>query len=74
MATVNQKLGIRVRKLRKDLGLSQEKLAAIAKIDYTYLNMIEGGKKNPSIKRVTRLARALKISLPELFSFDKKRK
>ncbi|MCL5431904.1 MAG: helix-turn-helix domain-containing protein [Patescibacteria group bacterium] len=71
MATITQKFGKRIKQLRKKLGLSQEKLAELARLDYSYLNMIEAGKKNPSLKRIHKLARTLKVSLQELFSFDK---
>lgn len=67
MATLREKFGKRIRKLRKKQGLTQEKLAELAKIDYSYLNLIEAGKRNPSLKRIGKLARVLKISLSEFF-------
>ena len=69
MATVTQKFGQRVKDLRKKKGLTQEQLAEKAKIDHSYLNAIEAGKKNPSLKRIAKLARVLEVSLPEFFSF-----
>ena len=69
MATLREKFGKRIKELRKKQGLTQEKIAELAKIDYNYLNLIEAGKRNPSLKRIGKLARVLKISLPELFSF-----
>lgn len=72
MATLQGKFGQQIRKLRKKQGITQEKLAELTGIDYSYLNMIEAGKKNPSLKRIARLARVLKVSLPELFIFRKR--
>lgn len=69
MATLREKFGKRIRELRKKQGLTQEKLAELAKIDYSYLNLIEAGKRNPSLKRIGKLARVLKVSLSKLFSF-----
>lgn len=69
MATVREKLGKRIKQLRIKQGLTQEKLAESAKIDYSYLNLIESGKRNPSIKVVVKIARALRVSLSELFAF-----
>lgn len=69
MATLRGKFGLKIRELRKKRGLSQEKLAELVKIDYSYLNLIEAGKRNPSLKVITKLARTLKVSLPELFTF-----
>ncbi|MDD2306208.1 MAG: helix-turn-helix transcriptional regulator [Prolixibacteraceae bacterium] len=42
--------GLRVRELRKAKGISQEGLAFDADIDRTYLNSVENGKRNVSIK------------------------
>ena len=69
MATLREKFGKRIKELRKKQGLTQEKLAELAMIDYSYLNLTEGGKRNPSLKRIGKLARVLKISLSELFRF-----
>lgn len=66
MATVNQKFGTKLRRLRKARGLTKEKLAELAGIDYSYLNMIEAGKKNPTLNRIAKLARALDVLLDEL--------
>lgn len=67
MADINTKVGKNIRKLRKSVGLNQEDLAYEAKIDYSYLNEIEAGKRNPSVKRLQAIARALKVSIKELF-------
>lgn len=69
MATINQKLGEKIKKLRGVRHLTQEELAFQAKIDYSYINEIEAGKRNPSVKRVAEIAKVLKISLKELFDF-----
>ncbi len=66
MATVVQKFGLKIKKLRKARGLTQEQLAEKARIDYSYMNRIEGGKRNPSLNVVAKLARALGIRLEEL--------
>ncbi len=49
-------------------GLSQEELAFKAGVHRTYLSGIERGERNPSLKNITTIAKALEISLPELFS------
>lgn len=66
MATVTQKFGLKLKKLRKQKGLTQEKLAELAGLDYSYLNMIESGKKNPTLKLIAKLARVLEVPLEEL--------
>lgn len=69
MAKVTQKFGAKLRKLRKARGLTQEKLAELAGMDYSYLNLIEAGKRNPTLKRIAKLARVLKISGDKLLPF-----
>jgi transcriptional regulator with XRE-family HTH domain len=55
-----------VRCQRDAKGLSQEQLAEKADLDRTYISDIERGARNPGIKNVVRLARALGISTAEL--------
>jgi transcriptional regulator with XRE-family HTH domain len=58
--------GRNVSRFRNDAGLSQDKLAEKADLDRTYLSGIERGVRNPGIKVVIRLARALNVSLDRL--------
>lgn len=67
MSTVKEKFGKRVRELRKKQKITQEKLAELVEIDYSYLNLIESGKKNPSLKIIAKLARRLNVEIKELF-------
>lgn len=67
MANINEELGKRIRAIRRAKKMTQEDLAYESKIDYSYLNEIEAGKRNPSIKRINAIAKALKIPVKELF-------
>ena len=60
-------LAAHIRKLRGERGLSQERLAELAQMHRTYLGGIETARRNPSFKNLFRLARALGVSLSELF-------
>jgi transcriptional regulator with XRE-family HTH domain len=53
--------GRNVRRHREALDYSQEKLAGEAGLDQTYISGIECGKRNPGIKNVARIAKALGI-------------
>ncbi|HWY78758.1 MAG TPA: helix-turn-helix transcriptional regulator [Candidatus Sulfotelmatobacter sp.] len=68
MASIYEKLGNRIKSLRKKADLSQEELAEKAKIDLTSVSEIESGLRNPSLKTIHKIALALKVSLQELFS------
>lgn len=61
------KFGKKVREERTRLGLSQEKLAARAKVHRTYIGMIERAEKNITLENIEKIAKALKISIAEFF-------
>ncbi len=63
---INEIFGMRVKAKRKELGLSQEKLANIAEIDRTYLPKVESGKRNVSLLIASRIAKALNTPLQDL--------
>lgn len=62
-------VGKRVKELRNNLGISQEELADLAGLDRTYITSVECGKRNISIVNIEKLAKALKVSLAEFFTF-----
>ncbi len=59
-------LGQNVRRRREARELTQEKLAEKAGLDPTYISGIERGLRNPGIKNVARLAKALSFTTAEL--------
>jgi transcriptional regulator with XRE-family HTH domain len=59
-------LGKRVRELRKERGLSQEKLAEHARIHENHVRRIEGGTANPSYLVLLRITKALGVRLGDL--------
>ena len=60
-------LAARIRELRHRKGWSQEKLAELSSIHRTYLGGIEVGIRNPSLKNLAKIAKALGVPLAELF-------
>jgi transcriptional regulator with XRE-family HTH domain len=59
-------LGQSIAKLRLAKNLTQEALAAKADLDRTYLSDIERGVRNPGIKNVVLIAKALGITPSKL--------
>jgi len=70
MKTIQKQFGERVRELRLAIGLSQEALAFKSGIHRTYLGSIERGERNPSLKNIASIAKALGVTLSQLFLFD----
>lgn len=64
---ITEVVGKRIRELRGEHGLSQEKLALRAELDRTYIAGVEQGKRNLSIKSLEKIIIALNISFEEFF-------
>lgn len=60
-------LGKRIRMLRLQIGISQEKFALKIGMDRTYYASVEAGKRNISIINICKIAQGLNITLSELF-------
>lgn len=61
------KFGNRVRALRDERGISQEKLGELAKVHRTYVGMIERGEKNITLTNIEKFSKALKVEIKDLF-------
>lgn len=66
MATKYDKLGTRIKQLRKELNLTQEQLAEKAKVEPRSIIEIEAGKRNPTLKTISNIAKSLKVSVGTL--------
>lgn len=63
---VLKNFGRKVRELRVERGLSQEKLAEISGLHRTYISSLELGKRNVSLVNIHALAKALQVNADEL--------
>ncbi|WP_300380401.1 helix-turn-helix transcriptional regulator [Henriciella sp.] len=54
-------VGLNIRKIRRQAGLSQEQLALTADMDMRYLGGIERGEYNPTVEMLGRIAEALNV-------------
>ncbi|MFN5827900.1 MAG: helix-turn-helix domain-containing protein [Rhodobacterales bacterium] len=59
-------LGQNIRKLRRDMGLSQEEFAHRADIDRSYIGQIERGERNIAFVNTLKIARALGVKVSYL--------
>ena len=67
--SIQQKFGNRVRKLRKSKGWSQEEFADQCGLHRTYIGAIERGERNVSLNNIHAIAKALDISVKDLFDY-----
>ncbi|GHD02173.1 helix-turn-helix domain-containing protein [Novosphingobium pokkalii] len=65
-ADVCKRLGGNLKRLRTAAGRSQEDFAHDADIHRTYISDLERGARNPTIRVVDRLAKALGVSMGDL--------
>ncbi len=66
---VLQKFGDKLQKVRKSQSISQEDLAAKLSMHRTYVGMIERGERNPTIRTLYKIAKALKVKSSDLLPF-----
>lgn len=61
--------GQKMQKVRKSKKISQEELAGILAMHRTYIGLIERGERNPTIRTLYKIAKALKVSASDLLPF-----
>lgn len=64
------RVGLCIKELRAELGMSQEAFAYSIEMSRTYFAEVETGKRNVSIENIDRIARGLGVSLKEFFNSD----
>lgn len=63
-------VGIKIRTLRIEANLSQEKLAFAANLDRTYIGSVERGERNISLINTEKIAKALNVKITELLDIN----
>ncbi|MDB6082075.1 MAG: transcriptional regulator, partial [Chlamydiia bacterium] len=58
--------GENIREKRLALKLSQEKLAELSKLHFTYISSVERGERNISLGNIAKIAAALRCTMKEL--------
>jgi transcriptional regulator with XRE-family HTH domain len=59
-------LGLKIKSLRLQKGLTQKTLSRICGLNYNYIGLIERGEKNVSLLALCNLSKALDIPLSEI--------
>lgn len=61
LSPATAELGARIRARRQELGLSQEGLADVAELHWTFVGQVERGRRNISLHNLLKLANALEV-------------
>ncbi|HFR2764906.1 helix-turn-helix domain-containing protein [Streptococcus iniae] len=64
---IQVEFGNRIKQLRQQTGLSQEKFAMKIGMDRTYYASVESGKRNISLQNIEKIAGGFGISISQLF-------
>jgi len=72
-AVSSGRLGVRVRDLRKERGLTLEELARVSGVSRAMISKLERGEKNPTLVIAARLAEGLGVSLSRLAGVEERR-
>jgi transcriptional regulator with XRE-family HTH domain len=56
-----------LKKIRQERGLSQDQFAKICKVHYSTIFYWESGKRTPKLDEIKRIAKALDVTIAQLF-------
>ncbi len=70
MATLKQKFGKRLREIRVQRRMSQERFAETLDISVDFLSLIERGRNAPSFDTLDKIAKRLSLPVADLFTFN----
>jgi len=70
LSALHKRFGQRLKELRKEKHLTQEDLAFGVGVDRSYMGFVERGERNPTLEKIGKMAKTLKIKLKELFDFE----
>jgi transcriptional regulator with XRE-family HTH domain len=69
MLTLRKEFGHRLRTIRLERKLSQERFAEFVGISVDFLSLIEPGRNAPSFETIEHMAKKLRLPVMELFDF-----
>ena len=70
MAKLRKQFGLRLREIRAQRGMTQERFAEMLNISVDFLSLVERGVSAPSFETLDRISKRLRMSVAALFTFD----
>jgi len=71
---LQQKLGKRIRDLRRAKKLTQEQLAEAVGCSVEFISLVERGVNAPSVAGLEKFSEVLRVEVKELFTFEGKKR
>lgn len=71
MATLRKMFGARLREIRVQRRMTQERFAETLNISVDFLSLVERGINAPSFDRLEQIAKRLRLPVSDLFMFDR---
>ena len=63
---ISKKLGENIKRIRTEKGMTQGDIFRALDLDRGYVSSLEGGKRNPTLAMIEKIAKALGVSVDEL--------
>lgn len=64
-----EQLGAKIKQIRKNKKITQEKLAEMIDVDFGYISKLEVGQNYPSLQTLNKIAAALDVNISEFFTY-----
>lgn len=62
----SERLGKNLKRIRTAKGISQGEISRILEVDKSFVSNIENGKTNPTLATISKIAKAVGVSVGEL--------
>lgn len=69
MPNLKIKFGRRLRYLRRQRDMTQEKLAELSALSVDFISLVERGINSPSFENIEKFSQVLKVDVVDLFTF-----
>jgi transcriptional regulator with XRE-family HTH domain len=70
VATLRKQFGARLRQIRAQRHMTQERFAETLNLSVDFLSLVERGINAPSFETLEKIARRLRMPVADLFRFD----
>ncbi|WP_334098624.1 helix-turn-helix transcriptional regulator [Gordonibacter pamelaeae] len=67
---IRSKIGLRIKELRAERGVSQEEFASLIGMSRSYFGEVETGKRNVAAVNLEKITKGLGVSLAEFFDSE----